>query len=98
MDISVFLEPLDPSKSDQYISQKSTFGHVITKFTDAERFPDIEGYHIAIIGVGEDRGAVHNDGTGRAPDIIREKLYDLKISGYPYKILDLGNLKLGKYA
>jgi formiminoglutamase len=95
MDISVFLDPLDPSRSDEYISQKSAFGNIITKYTDVERFPDIEGYHIAIIGVGEDRGAVHNDGTARAPDVIREKLYALKISGYPYKILDLGNLKLG---
>ena len=96
MDISVFMEPLDPLKFDQYGNQKEAFGHVITKFTKAENFPDLEGYHLAIIGVGEDRGAVRNDGSCRAPDIIREKLYDLKVSGIPYKILDLGNLKLGE--
>ncbi len=95
MDISVFMEPLDPLKFDQYGNQKNAFGHVITKFTKAENFPELEGYNLAIIGVGEDRGAVRNDGSCRAPDIIREKLYELKISGYPYKILDLGNLKLG---
>ena len=96
MDISVFMEPLDPLKFDQYGNQKEAFGHVITKFTKAENFPDLEGYHLAIIGVGEDRGAVRNDGSCRAPDIIREKLYDLKVSGILYKILDLGNLKLGE--
>lgn len=96
MDISVFMEPIDPLKFDQYGNQKAAFGHVITKYTNPENFPDLEGYHLAIIGVGEDRGAVRNDGSCRAPDIIREKLYDLKISGYPYKILDLGNLKLGE--
>ena len=96
MDISVFLEPLDPERFDNYGDQKTTFGNVITKNINAEKFPDTEGYHIAIIGVGEDRGSVHNDGAGRAPDIIREKLYNLKISENPYRIIDLGNLKLGK--
>ena len=96
MDISVFLEPLDPERFGNYGDQKTTFGNVITKNINAEKFPDTEGYHIAIIGVGEDRGSVHNDGAGRAPDIIREKLYNLKISENPYRIIDLGNLKLGK--
>ena len=96
MDISSFLIPLDPAKFDQYNNQKSSFGNIITRFIDENKFPDIEGYHIAIIGVGEDRGAVRNDGTGNAPDIVREKFYDLKISAHPYKIVDLGNLKLGE--
>ncbi len=96
MNISVFLEPLDPLKFDHFGKQKAALGSVITKHTQSDLFPDIEGYHIAIIGVGEDRGSVHNDGTGNAPDSIREKLYDLKISGFTYKIVDLGNLKLGE--
>lgn len=96
MDISIFLKPLDASKFNYSGNQKTALGNVITKYTQQEKFPDIEGYQLAIIGVGEDRGAVHNDGTGNAPDIIREKLYDLKISGFPYKILDLGNLILGE--
>ena len=96
MDISVFLKPLDASKFNYSGNQKTAFGNVITKYTQQEKFPDIEGYQIAIIGVGEDRGAVHNDGTCNAPDVIREKLYDLKISSFPYKILDLGNLILGE--
>ncbi len=96
MDISIFLEPLDPDRFDVYENKKASFGHVITKFTDAEKFPDVEGYQLAIIGAGEERGAVHNDGTGRAPDVIREKLYELKTAGHPYKIADLGNLRTGE--
>ena len=50
MDISVFLEPLDPERFGNYGDQKTTFGNVITKNINAEKFPDTEGYHIAIIG------------------------------------------------
>jgi formiminoglutamase len=96
MDISVFLDPLDPARFDIYEGQKASLGHIIRKYTDADKFPDVEGYHIAIIGVGEERGSVHNDGTAKAPDAVREKLYELKSAGHPYKILDLGNLKLGE--
>ena len=95
MDISVFLDPIDSAFADSYIGKKNTFGSVITKFSDADKFPDPEGYQIAIIGVGEERGAVRNDGTAKAPDIIREKFYELRVSDYNYKIIDLGNLKTG---
>jgi formiminoglutamase len=96
MDISFFLEPLDKTKFEIYEGNKVCLGHIINKFTEAEKFPDIEGYHIAIIGIAEERGSVHNDGTAKAPDAVREKLYALKSSGHQYKILDLGNLKLGE--
>ncbi len=96
MDISDFLDPLDPVRYEPDNNKKSTFGSVVLKYTDAESFPDIEGYNLAIIGVGEERGAVHNDGCGRAPDVIRDKFYALKKSGYNYKIADLGNLKEGE--
>ena len=95
MDISVFLDPLDPFRFDTSENQKSAFGHSIKKFLNPDKFPDIEGYHLAILGVGEERGSVLNDGTGKAPDTIREKFYNLKSSGHSYKIVDLGNLKLG---
>jgi formiminoglutamase len=96
MDISVFLEPLDPEKFDIYQNQKSSLGNAIKKYTDAEKFPDTEGYHLAIIGVGEERGAIHNNGTGGAPDSVRKKFYELKSSEHPNRIVDLGNLKLGE--
>ncbi len=96
MDISVFLEPLDQRRYDQFENLKSSFGSVTKKYTQEGKFPDFEGYHIALIGVGEERGCVNNEGCSTAPDVIREKFYALKISDYPYKIVDLGNIRLGE--
>lgn len=95
MELSAFLKPLDPKRFDQY-SIKSTLGSIIEKYISEENFPEYAGYDIAIIGVEEDRGSVRNDGCGMAPDIIREKLYQLKPGRYPYKIIDLGNLRIGE--
>jgi arginase family enzyme len=95
MDITDFLEPLDAARFEKYENQKSVLGHIIKKYTHADAFPDTEGYHIAIIGSNEERGAVNNKGCGRAADTIREKLYDLKLSANPYRVLDLGNVKAG---
>ncbi len=95
LEIADFLDPLDPQRFDQNQNNKSLMGSLIRKYTDQTHFPSLEGCDIAIIGVGEDRGSVHNDGCGRAPDIIREKLYALKAARYPNRIVDIGNLKLG---
>lgn len=71
-------------------------GSVVRKFLDAEKFPDLNDCQVAIIGVEEDRGSVYNDGCAKAPDIIREKFYQLKKSNYPYQVVDLGNILLGE--
>src|SRR5436190_24286968 len=68
----------------------------VKKFFDVEKFPDLTDCQIAIIGAEEDRGSVRNDGCAKAPDIIREKFYQLKKSKHPYKIVDLGNIRLGE--
>lgn len=96
MDISVFFEPLDRSRFDVYDDRKSVMGNSVKKFLDAEKFPDRSNCQIAIFGCGEDRGSVLNDGCGKAPDIIREKFYELKKAKHPYKIVDLGNIRLGE--
>ena len=96
MDISVFFEPLNKSRFDVYDDQKTVMGNAAKKFLDPEKFPDHSECQIALIGVPEDRGSVMNDGCGNAPDIIREKFYLLKKSIHPYKIVDLGNIRLGK--
>lgn len=96
MDLSIYFEPLNRQLFDQYRDQKNVLGHVVTKFLDGENFPSIEGVHLAIIGVGEDRGSVRNDGCCNAPDRVREKLYALKSGKFPNQIIDLGNLRLGE--
>src|SRR4051812_23463696 len=96
LDLSIFLSPVNPQLADEYVNRKNSFGSIITKYAVEGNFPDIEGYQIALIGAGEERGSVHNDGTGDAPHIVRQKFYELKVGGYPYRIADLGNLKPGK--
>ncbi len=96
MDLSVFFEPLDRTRFDVYENQKTVMGNDVKKFIDVEHFPDWTEYKIAIIGCGEDRGTVMNDGCAKAPDIIREKFYQLKKAKHNYKIVDLGNIRLGE--
>ena len=96
MDLSLYFKPLNPDLFGAAIEQKNCLGSVVQKFIDPEKFPDFSSYDIAIIGVEEDRGAVHNDGCGRAPDIVREKLYTLRTGRYPYKVVDLGNIIPGE--
>ncbi len=58
-----------------------------------EKNPDL--YHIALIGVPEDRNS-KNIGSALAPDAIRERLYALYKPFDNVKIIDLGNLQQGK--
>lgn len=94
MELAAYLKPLDADRFERY-ENRSLLGHVIQKYTVEGQFPELSGVDIALIGVEEDRGSVRNDGCGRAPDIIREKLYELKLGRYPYRIVDLGNLRTG---
>ncbi len=96
MDISIFFKPLDASRFDTYQDQKTVMGNAVKKFLDPEKFPDLTGCHIAFIGCEEDRGSVRNDGCAKAPDIIREKYYQLKKAQHPYQVVDLGNIRLGE--
>jgi arginase family enzyme len=96
MDISSYFQPLEklPYESDE--DQRSILRDKVKRYVKGTAFPDISGYDMAIIGVGEDRGSVRNDGCNDAPDRIREKFYALKSAQYPYKIVDLGNMIPGK--
>ncbi len=95
MDLSSYFLPLDLLQFDASEEKKSIFGNKIRKYLKGETFPDFLGYDIAIIGVGEDRGSVRNDGCYEAPDRVREKLYALRTGSYPYRIVDLGNIQPG---
>jgi formiminoglutamase len=61
----------------------------------AEGFPDMDGVKIAILGIGESRNSVNNDGCSDAPDHVREHFYKLSaIAGV--SIADIGNLRIGQ--
>jgi arginase family enzyme len=73
----------------------TSYGRVISSYTAGDEFPSLEGIHLAIIGVEEDRKAVNNEGCGLAADYVRENLYRLYQGNYSAKIADLGNIRKG---
>lgn len=97
MDISVFFEPLDPAEFHftGETSGQPRLGNLIRINSDDGNFPDYSSYHLAIIGVKEDRKSVDNRGCGMAPDQIRKYLYQLHPGPYPLKLVDLGNIRNG---
>ncbi len=92
MDLTILFSPVDESLYAD-ISSPSSFFKNIHVF--GEKMPDYRGANIAIFGVREDRGTQRNEGTASAPDVIRQKLYNLKRGIGSYRIVDLGNLNTG---
>ena len=92
MDLTILFSPIDESIYAG-ITSPSSFYRSIHAFT--EKMPDFRGAHLAIFGIGEERGSDSNKGTSLAPDEVRKKLYPLKKGPGAYRIVDLGNLNLG---
>ncbi len=92
MDITILFSPIDESVYHD-ISSPTSLLKSIRIFGD--KMPDYEDAHIAIIGIGEERGTLTNHGTSLAADVIRRKLYSLKKGSSTYRIIDLGNLNPG---
>ncbi|NOR87047.1 MAG: arginase [Bacteroidales bacterium] len=96
MDLSIYFDPIqiDDFRYAARENQK-TFGARIVTYSTGGYFPDLDGIQLAIIGVGEERSNVNNNGCGDGVDVIRDYFYDLFPGGYQPKIVDLGNLKMG---
>jgi len=92
MDLTILFSPIDESVYSDITSTSSVLKN-INIFGD--KMPDYKGAHMAIFGVGEQRGTQHNTGTAQGPDVIRRKLYKLKRGTGAYRVVDLGNLNLG---
>ncbi len=75
----------------------SQFGNFLAVYDSV--FPELEEEenrpHIALFGVEEERGAVNNAGTKKAPDAVRKHFYSLYQGDYSVRIADLGNIKAG---
>lgn len=96
MDISLYFEPIDPSKlehADDYLP--TSIGEVVNAYSGEKMFPSVDNIDLAIIGVEEDRNSVSNEGCALAPDYVRDKLYQLYQGSYKVRIADLGNIKRG---
>jgi len=93
MNLKTFFDPVPEFLCNQKYTHNSFFNYI---HYYGEEFPDIKGVQIALIGLKEARGIKKNDSIDRAPMEIREKLYQLKKGHGLYKIVDLGDLKLGE--
>lgn len=92
MDLKIFFSPLDEELFTHITAPNSFIKNIKANI---DRMPDYRGADIAIFGVEEERGAESNIGTAQGPTAIRQKLYALKKGYGAYKIVDLGNLRLG---
>ncbi|MBI2966233.1 MAG: formimidoylglutamase [Bacteroidetes bacterium] len=96
-DISIYFQPVAESfieKQDKYLPTQ--LGNSIESFTGDQDFPEVSNKDIALIGIKEERGCVHNKGCALAPDFIRKYLYWLYTGNYTPKIADIGNIAPGE--
>ncbi len=98
MDINDFLTPVALEKKDSFfIPEESSFISSIKVNTSNSPIDDLEGIQIAILGIPESRSS-YNKGSEKAPDAIRNKLYQLRFTSKNKNrkvIFDLGNLRPG---
>jgi formiminoglutamase len=96
MDISIYFETIQ-LKGYHYAdkTRRKLMGDVIKAYLEPHDFPSLDEADIAIIGAGEDRNALFNNGCGLAPDSIRRELYKLFQGNFKLKLVDLGNLIRG---
>ncbi len=96
MDLLHYFEPVDFEQFEyaDWCNKKHTLGVLLQKNQEKLRPEKAE---LIIIGVSEDRNS-SIQGAAKAPDEIRKHLYNLNRINPRFKILDLGNLKLGHTA
>ena len=95
MDFNDYFNPVSLEKPDERIFFKeSLFCKRIKTHTANSPISDIDDVNVVIIGVPEERNAI-SSGSRLAPDVVREKLYQLVSIKGPLNIFDFGNLKLG---
>jgi formiminoglutamase len=96
MEIDHYFEPIDLS-GYAFAENEShkRIGDIVKCHYSENKFPDLAGMDIAIIGVKEERASIRNEGCSLAPDTIRDYLYRLFEGESNTKIVDLGNIKCG---
>ena len=97
MDISIFLDPVsEKCFGELHRPGKKSLGETIGIFRGEDSFPELDGVDLAILGVKEERGAVDNRGCADGVDYIRKALFQLFNHWPQLKVVDIGNVKLGK--
>ena len=97
MDISYFLEPVPERCFAKAQRPGGNFmGETINAYRNEDEFPVLEGAHLVLVGIKEERGAIDNRGCGDGVDYIRKAFYQL-FNHWPHlNIVDVGNVKIGK--
>ncbi len=96
MEINVFLNHIKQDFLESCnLYHKNQIGNSITIFKDGDDISNLNEFHLAIIGVEEDRNSFNNKGCKEAPNAIRKSLYQLFNHWNNLKIIDLGNIKNG---
>ncbi|MCC7301254.1 MAG: formimidoylglutamase [Bacteroidia bacterium] len=93
-DISVYFRPV--SEDLRPIGEeKTTIAHYTRFHSESGGFPDLDGVHIAVLGVEEDRGHPENAGCAAGADAVRPHFYSLRRGIMEPVIADLGNILAG---
>lgn len=97
MDLSLYFEPVDlPALgfSDEDIRPDQLASAVLMYNPEAPL--NIRDAQIAILGVPESRNSYRNASCSLAPDEIRRQFYQLYVWNKSVRIIDLGNVRVGK--
>ncbi len=96
MDLDFYFEPVDFQKINlaPWAQKKFSLASVLEKNHAKLK---LDKAKIVIVGIEEDRNSVVS-GSAAAPNKIREQLYSLNRISARLKILDLGNIRVGKKA
>lgn len=96
MDISIYFEPIRRlDMIDEVNPNRGKIGDLVTVFDESDCFPELDKPGLALVGINEDRQALRNTGCGKAPDRVREKLYNLYAPTAKLPLIDLGNIRPG---
>lgn len=72
------------------------WGSSVKKHSE-QGFPDLDGIKLTLLGIGESRNCIGNNGCSAAPDKVREHFY--KLAAIPgIQLADIGNMRLGQSA
>ena len=94
MDLNGYFNPISLDKPEfGYLDDRETFSHNISVHTPDLPIRDLDKHQIAILGVPQD-GNAYIKGSGKAPDEVRSKLYQLRKLQRNMRIYDLGNMKI----
>ncbi len=94
-------EILEPINKQKFLNNKTFEQHQMLhqiQINEPGNFPDLADINIALIGIAEDRNAIHKTQPEQGIQKVREAFYQLYNHNHNIKIADLGNLKLGENA